>query len=328
MNINALNNKNELLIKLLNQYIINFNFEIYQLFYLIIKKMEKSIEQMTVENLLETDEIRKGKSNKEKELLNENKKLKSKIKIYQQNKENIKSMEDENRKLNDEISKLKENFKKFKIENEKEAFKLNESIENLKIENEKEASKKDSEIKKLNESIKNLKIENEKETNKLNESIKNLKIENEKEANKKDDEINKLKESIKILKLENEKDIKNMKMENENFKKQLAALIEEKEEQKKLHEERYRKMQDINIEIILAETSYYQILDSYNEKITNLKKENQRLDYQNLELTMEKDKNETEIKRLNNLLLFYDLGPEAQKNLKEKLNCLKKNFEK
>ena len=166
MNINALNNKNELLIKLLNQYIINFNFEIYQLFYLIIKKMEKSIEQMTVENLLETDEIRKGKSNKEKELLNENKKLKSKIKIYQQNKENIKSMEDENRKLNDEISKLKENFKKFKIENEKEAFKLNESIENLKIENEKEASKKDSEIKKLNESIKNLKIENEKEANK------------------------------------------------------------------------------------------------------------------------------------------------------------------
>ena len=29
MNINALNNKNELLIKLLNQYIINFIFEIY-----------------------------------------------------------------------------------------------------------------------------------------------------------------------------------------------------------------------------------------------------------------------------------------------------------
>ena len=78
-------------------------------------------------------------------------------------------------------------------------------------------------------------------------------------------------------------------------------------------------MQDINIEIILAETSYYHILDSYKEKITNLKKENQRLDSQNLE---------TEIKRLNNLLLFYDLGPEAQKNLKEKLNCLKKNFEK
>ena len=292
MDINTLNNKNEL-VKLLNQYIINFNFEIYQLFYLIIKKMEKTqkeiIEEMTIKNLLEVDEIRKEKSSKEKELLIENKKLKSKIKNFNKNEESIKNMEAKNRKLNDELSNLKENFKKLKIENEKEVFKLKEDMEN-----------------------------------KLSESIKNLKLENEKEAKKKENEINKLNESIKSFDKETIKlkeNIKNMKIENENFKIQLAALIEEKEEQKKRKlEERYENIKNLNIEIILAETSYHEVFDTYREKIVNLIKENQCLDLQNLELKIDKQKNEAEIQRLQNLLKFYDLEPEVQKKLKERKN--------
>ena len=76
----------------------------------------------------------------------------------------------------------------------------------------------------------------------------------------------------------------------------------------------------LNIEIILAETSYNEIFDSYREKILNLIKENQCLDLKNLELTINKQKNETEIRRLQNLLKLYDLDPEVQKELKERKN--------
>jgi len=274
MNIDKLNNNNELY-KLLNKYIINFNFEIYQIFYLVVKKMEKckdeELQKKIVENLLEEDKIRKEKTNNEKKLLNENKQLKGKIKTLNKNEENLKNLESKNKQLIDEMTKMKMEIKK-----------LNENVKNLILQNENEAIK-------FKDDIKDIKHQNEKETMKLKEDIKNIKIENE-----------------------------NFRKQLENIKKENASLIKEKEEKKnKKFEERYENMKKLNIEIILEESSYNEVFNSYKAKILNLIKENQRLDLLNSELNINKQKNEAEIKRLQNLLKLYDLDLEVKKELEK-----------
>ena len=207
MNIDIYNNE---LYKLLNKYIINFNFEIYQIFYLVIKKMEKEIQKITLENLLEEDKIRKEKTNNEKNLLNVNKQLKERIKTLNKNEESLKNMESKNKQLIDEMAKMK------------------------------------MEIKELKENMK----QHEKESIKF-----------------KDD-----------LKTENE----NIRKQLEDMKKENASLIKEKEEKKnKKYEKLYENIKKLNMEIILEESSYNEVFDSYKAKILNLIKENQRLDFLN-----------------------------------------------
>ena len=216
-------------------------------------------------------------------------------KIRKEKTNNEKKLLNENKQLKGKIKTLNKN---------------EENLKNLESKNKQlidEMTKMKMEIKKLNENVKNLILQNENEAIKFKDDIKDIKLQNEKETMK-------LKEDIKNIKIENE----NFRKQLENIKKENASLIKEKEEKKnKKFEERYENMKKLNIEIILEESSYNEVFNSYKAKILNLIKENQRLDLLNSELNINKQKNEAEIKRLQNLLKLYDLDLEVKKELEK-----------
>ena len=140
MNISIFVNKN-ILIKLLSQQIINFMFEINELFFLIIKSIEKNhneiIEKVTVDNLINEDKIKKEKTNNEIKLLKENKNLMKKIESLNNsiNNNNEKNLIKKNKDLENQINELKEKINNYEINIKKQKeIDINKFKKNLKIE--------------------------------------------------------------------------------------------------------------------------------------------------------------------------------------------------
>lgn len=189
MTICIFTNKNKL-IKLLCQQIIDFVFNVYELINLIIRNMDKNekekIQQITLENLIETGKIQSEKDS----LLNQNRLLKDKIKSFKKKNNNKEKDEDilhkKNAELEKEISQLKETMKLFE-----------EKIQNSLIKEKEERDKKeDEDKKKLEEQVKKL----EEKVKKLNES--NVFLFNEMQIMKKKDLTDENYQCMKNLNIE------------------------------------------------------------------------------------------------------------------------------
>ena len=138
MNISIFVNKN-ILVKLLSTQIINFVFDINELFFLIINIMEKchndKILKLTEENLINEDNIRKEKSISEKKLLKENNNLKKKIDSLNNNiNNNDIKLKQKNKDLEKQVNNLKQNINEYEsvIQKQKETtIKSEEEINNI-----------------------------------------------------------------------------------------------------------------------------------------------------------------------------------------------------
>ena len=118
MTISMFSEKNKL-IKLLSLQSIYFIFEIYQLFYIIIKKMEecqnKKIQNLIVDNLLVEEKIKQENEKLEKNLVDKNKELKNTIESMKnsikENKNKATKLDRENNEFKNNIAKLNQNIK-------------------------------------------------------------------------------------------------------------------------------------------------------------------------------------------------------------------------
>ena len=164
MNMSIFANKNKL-IKLLSIQIINFLFDIYELINLIIKNMDnnekKKIQQINIENLIETSKLKSDKDNLSNKNFILEEKIKSLKKKINSNKEKSEDfLQKKNKDLEKEISKLKETMKIFENKMEK--------VQNSLLMEKKE---RDEEIKKANDLL-TKQIEDKK---KLEEQVEKLK---------------------------------------------------------------------------------------------------------------------------------------------------------
>lgn len=108
------------LVKFLSNETINFVFDIFELFYKVIKSIEESqktkIQKLVADNLLEEERLKQEKENFKKKMSKENVDLKNKIEQLNQMINKIKKNEDylteKNGDLEKKIKALKENFQK------------------------------------------------------------------------------------------------------------------------------------------------------------------------------------------------------------------------
>ena len=175
------------LVKFLSNETINFVFDIFELFYKVIKSMEEShkskIQKLIADNLLEEEKLKQDKENIKKKMTKENAELKNKIEqlnqIINKIKKNEEFLTEKNRDLEKKIMKtLKENIQK--IENDFNLYQMEYNKIKLDLQEELKSCKKEitvvKETKNLDKEIGENIIEKNKDENGNKNDI-NLKME-------------------------------------------------------------------------------------------------------------------------------------------------------
>ena len=270
MNISIFANKNKL-IKLLSIQIINFLFDIYELINLIIKNMdnnEKKIQQITIENLIETSKLKSDKDNLSNKNFILEEKIKSLKKKINSNKEKSEDfLQKKNKDLEKEISKLKETMKIFENKMEK--------VQNSLLMEKKE---RDEEIKKANDLL-TKQIEDKKKLEEQVEKTNDLLVKHIEDKKKLEEQVEKLKKKVQELDESNDCLFNEM----QNIRK------------KDYTDENYQYMKNLNIKLL-------EELIVYNDKKLELYKgENDMDNFKN-----ELKKRDLKIDSLQKLKIIYE----------------------
>ena len=271
MNMSIFANKNKL-IKLLSIQIINFLFDIYELINLIIKNMDnnekKKIQQINIENLIETSKLKSDKDNLSNKNFILEEKIKSLKKKINSNKEKSEDfLQKKNKDLEKEISKLKETMKIFENKMEK--------VQNSLLMEKKE---RDEEIKKANDLL-TKQIEDKKKLEEQVEKTKDLLVKHIEDKKKLEEQVEKLKKKVQEL------DKSNDCLFNE------MQIIRKKD----YTDENYQYMKNLNIKLL-------EELIVYNDKKLELYKgENDMDNFKN-----ELKKRDLKIDSLQKLKIIYE----------------------
>ena len=271
MNMSIFANKNKL-IKLLSIQIINFLFDIYELINLIIKNMDnnekKKIQQINIENLIETSKLKSDKDNLSNKNFILEEKIKSLKKKINSNKEKSEDfLQKKNKDLEKEISKLKETMKIFENKMEK--------VQNSLLMEKKE---RDEEIKKANDLL-TKQIEDKKKLEEQVEKTNDLLVKHIEDKKKLEEQVEKLKKKVQELDESNDCLFNEM----QNIRK------------KDYTDENYQYMKNLNIKLL-------EELIVYNDKKLELYKgENDMDNFKN-----ELKKRDLKIDSLQKLKIIYE----------------------
>ena len=291
MNMSIFANKNKL-IKLLSIQIINFLFDIYELINLIIKNMdnnEKKIQQINIENLIETSKLKSDKDNLSNKNIILEEKIKSLKKKINRNKEKSEDfLQKKNKDLEKEISKLKETMKIFENKMEK--------VQNSLLMEKKE---RDEEIKKANDLL-TKQIEDKKKLEEQVEKTNDLLVKHIEDKKKLEEQV----EKTKDLLVKHIEDKKKLEEQVEKLKKKVQELDESNDclfnemqniRKKDYTDENYQYMKNLNIKLL-------EELIVYNDKKLELYKgENDMDNFKN-----ELKKRDLKIDSLQKLKIIYE----------------------